>query len=55
MQRAIQAGFDEVTCVAADRATENKIRGLVEKQSTIKNKIKVVCAMDFDISNKQRY
>jgi hypothetical protein len=55
IQRAIQAGFEEVICVATNRTTEEKLKGLVEKRSIINYKVKVICAMDFDISNKLRY
>ncbi len=50
IQRALEAGFDEIICVATNRHVENKIRAELDRKNIDNNKLKVTSVFAFDIS-----
>ena len=49
IKRALEAGFDEIICVATTKAVEEKIRQELETNGIYENSIKLLCAKDIDI------
>lgn len=49
IKRALDAGFDEVVCVATNRYAEDKIRDALENKSIADERVKVTNVLGFDV------
>ncbi len=50
IQRALEAGFDEIVCIATNRHVEEKIRQELKRKNISNNRLKVTSVFAFDIS-----
>jgi hypothetical protein len=51
VKKALNAGFDEVICVATSRYADDKIRRLLENANMTDGNVKITSVLAFDISN----
>lgn len=49
IQRDIQAGFDEVICVATNKAVENKIKEELKKNTVVDKRVIVIFVLNYQI------
>ena len=47
IERALEAGFDEVLCVAVNRFVEDKIALALGEKGIVDDRIRVVCVRGF--------
>jgi len=48
VERALEAGFDEVVCVAVNRFVEDKIALVLREKGILDERVKVICVRGFD-------
>jgi hypothetical protein len=49
IQRALEAGFHEIICVATNRHVEEKTRNLLKQKDAADDRVKVTSVFAFDV------